>query len=78
MFIDGSGLVFIKNIVLLIFQIVCRVYTCFEGTCNTVKCPTDSLPYKPGVKVCSSNSWYTLIVNVWSNMISVNSQHCSL
>ena len=45
-----------KNIVLLIFQIVCRVYTCFEGKCNTVKCPTDSLPYKPGVKVCNPNS----------------------
>jgi len=35
-------------------QIVCRVYACFEGKCNTVKCPTDSLPYKPEIKVCTA------------------------
>ena len=34
-----------------LLQIVCRVYTCFTDKCNQVKCPTDSLPYKPGAKV---------------------------
>ena len=47
-------------IVLFFVQIVCRVYTCFEGKCNEVKCPTDSLPYKPGVKVSAVNPFTTL------------------
>ena len=43
-----------KNIpCLLIFQIICRVYTCFEGTCNEVRFSTDSRPYKPAIEVCT-------------------------
>jgi len=54
----GSKPVF-KNIhCLLIFQIICRVYTCFEGTCNEIRFPTDSRPYKPAVEVCTLNNSY--------------------
>ena len=51
--LGGSKPYIVLNIVLFILQIVCRVYACFEGKCNTVKCPTDSLPYKPEIKVCT-------------------------